>query len=182
MARLKRFLKDLSGSTAIEYGLLVSLVSVALIGAVLMTGERTRALFEDLSFQLGTGEVASDVAPDIVMATRRLPQNPDHPTLWAQPFHLSNVPDGFPDIGGQEFSITGDGNPRMLIAGADPRVIQGPTNPQFDTNNYASSGTAFGSNQFHRILIDTPPPNTTHTVTLTVAGQTIQYQFTNIPY
>ncbi|MGY6548985.1 MAG: hypothetical protein ACXIU7_08265 [Roseinatronobacter sp.] len=124
----------------------------------------------------------SQAAPDIVMADRRLPRTPDHPTLWANPFHAAALPEGFPDIGGQEFSITGDGNPRLLVARADPRVIAGATNPQFNPENYASSGTAFGTGQFHRILIDTPPPNTTYTVTLSVGGQTIQYRFTNTPY
>ena len=114
---------------------------------------------------------------------RRLPKYPDHPTLWADPFHAHTLPTDFPVIGGQEFTLVGDGNPRLLVAGADPRVISGtPTNPQFDVANYAAEGTAYGTGTFHRILIDTPPPNTTHRVQLTAGGKTFEYAFTNIPY
>lgn len=184
MRHLKKFLLNCSGATAIEYGLLVSLISLMLIGTFAVTGERVRTLFESLSFQL-TRDQADEVAvtwPSILMAPRRLPRNPDHPTLWAIPFHVGALPEGFPVIGGQEFSISGDGNPRMLLAGADPRVISGETNPQFDSQNYAGSGIAYGSSTFHRILIDTPPVNTTYTVNLRVGGQIIQYEFINIPY
>lgn len=149
-----------------------------LVAALTLTGQSIRSVFDGMSGAVRQGERA----PDFVIPLRRLPQNPDHPTLWAIPFHASALPEGFPSIGGQEFSITGDGNPRMLVAGADPRVIAGDNNPQFDTANYASSGTGFGSGEFHRILIDTPPEDTTYTVNLTVDGQTIQYQFTNTPY
>ena len=131
---------------------------------------------------VGFDGAAPSGAPDITMPGRRLPRNPDHPTLWANPFHAGSLPDGFPQIGGREFSISGDGNPRLLVAGADPRVIDGAANPQFDAANYAASGIAFGDGGFHRILIDTPPENTTYTVQLQVEGQVIEYSFTNKPY
>jgi hypothetical protein len=120
--------------------------------------------------------------PDFVVAARRLPRTPDHPELWANPFHEAALPADFPMIGGQEFTIRGDGNPRLLVAGADPRVITGPDNPQFNEANYASSGVAFGSGAFHRLLIDTPPPGSSHRVQIDVGGKTIEYRFDNTPY
>lgn len=120
--------------------------------------------------------------PDFILPVRRLPMTTDHPTLWANPFHSGALPPGFPAIGGQDFTLVGDGNPRLLVAGADPRVISGAANPQFDVANYAAQGTAHGNGGFHRILIDTPPPNTTHRVQLTSGGKTIEYHFANIPY
>lgn len=44
----EKFLRDESGATAIEYGLIAALIALAIIAAVGMTGERLVALFESL--------------------------------------------------------------------------------------------------------------------------------------
>ncbi len=181
------------GAVTVDWMVLTAaLVGLGIGAAVLVAGGtaefagKLRDALSNATVALGFGPGAEgpewNPDPDFVMSERRLPMNPDHPTLWANPFHAHALPDGFPDLGGQEFTITGDGNPRLLVAGADPRVISGPDNPQFNEANYAASGTAFGSGGFHRILIDTPPPNTTHRVQITAGGQTIEYSLANRPY
>ena len=45
---LRKFLRDESGATAIEYGLIAGLIALAIIAALGMTGERLVALFESL--------------------------------------------------------------------------------------------------------------------------------------
>lgn len=49
MTNLIRFLKDDSGATAIEYGLLASLIAVALIGAVKFLGTTLSGKFSDIA-------------------------------------------------------------------------------------------------------------------------------------
>jgi pilus assembly protein Flp/PilA len=47
-----RFAKDESGATAIEYGLIASLVSVAIIGALTTLGGKVSTTFGKVSAQL----------------------------------------------------------------------------------------------------------------------------------
>ena len=49
MTKLIRFLKDDSGATAIEYGLLASLIAVVLIGVVATLGTTLEAKFSDIA-------------------------------------------------------------------------------------------------------------------------------------
>jgi pilus assembly protein Flp/PilA len=49
MTNLIRFLKDDSGATAIEYGLLASLIAVALITAVATLGSTREGKFSDIA-------------------------------------------------------------------------------------------------------------------------------------
>lgn len=51
---ITRFVKDESGATAIEYGLIVALIAVAIIGAVSLIGDKLGAAFEDIEGQLPT--------------------------------------------------------------------------------------------------------------------------------
>ncbi len=44
-----RFLKDESGATAIEYGLIAALIAVAIIGGVTALGKATNAKFDAVS-------------------------------------------------------------------------------------------------------------------------------------
>jgi pilus assembly protein Flp/PilA len=44
-----RLKKDEKGATAVEYGLMVGLIAVAIIAAVTMLGDQLEALFEDVS-------------------------------------------------------------------------------------------------------------------------------------
>lgn len=49
-----RFLKDESGATAIEYGLIAALLSVAIIGGATTVGTRLNALFVSLGTKMTT--------------------------------------------------------------------------------------------------------------------------------
>lgn len=57
MQTLKRFVKDESGATAIEYGLIAALIGVVIIGAVTAVGESVDATFDaiDAGLKAGTG-------------------------------------------------------------------------------------------------------------------------------
>ncbi len=50
---LKKIRKDESGATAIEYGLIAALVSVAAIGALTAMGESLNETFEEVAHILG---------------------------------------------------------------------------------------------------------------------------------
>lgn len=188
-----RFRNDEQGAITADWAVLSATVVGLGIGGVALMGMGSGDLAGNTRDTLSGVTLASERDrqgetsgwndnPDFVLPERRLPINPDHPELWAIPFHVSALPEGFPDLGGQDFTIIGDGNPRLLVAGADPRVVPGADNPQFNSANYADSGTAFGSGGFHRILIDTPPEGTTHRVQIHAGGQTFEYSFTNRPY
>jgi pilus assembly protein Flp/PilA len=49
-----RFLKDESGATAIEYGLIAALIAVAIIGAVTTLGANTRETFTEVADGIAT--------------------------------------------------------------------------------------------------------------------------------
>lgn len=51
---MKNFFKDESGASAVEYGLLVSLIAVAIILAVSTLGSKLSTTFNDASAKLGT--------------------------------------------------------------------------------------------------------------------------------
>ena len=55
MKNLVRFLKDNSGATAIEYGLIAAGISVAIIAVVNGLGTSLNAKFKSISDQLGGG-------------------------------------------------------------------------------------------------------------------------------
>jgi pilus assembly protein Flp/PilA len=52
MSTFRRFVKDDSGATAIEYGLIAALVSVAIIGALSLLGDELNATFTAVSDEL----------------------------------------------------------------------------------------------------------------------------------
>jgi pilus assembly protein Flp/PilA len=52
MSMFRRFVKDDSGATAIEYGLIAALVSVAIIVALGTLGDNLNATFSDVAEQL----------------------------------------------------------------------------------------------------------------------------------
>jgi pilus assembly protein Flp/PilA len=54
MILLKRFLKDESGATAIEYGLIAAGISVAIITAVNLLGSQLQATFTTVTSDLAT--------------------------------------------------------------------------------------------------------------------------------
>jgi pilus assembly protein Flp/PilA len=49
-----RFVKNESGATAIEYGLIASLISVAIIGVLLTLGPTLRSVFQTIQDNLST--------------------------------------------------------------------------------------------------------------------------------
>jgi pilus assembly protein Flp/PilA len=53
MERIKNFFKDESGASAVEYGLLVALIAVVIIGAVTMVGTNLSATFDTVAGKLG---------------------------------------------------------------------------------------------------------------------------------
>jgi pilus assembly protein Flp/PilA len=53
MSIFNRFIKDESGATAIEYGLIAALVSVAIIGVLSQLGGSLKTTFQSVSAQLG---------------------------------------------------------------------------------------------------------------------------------
>jgi pilus assembly protein Flp/PilA len=54
MSVFKRFLRDDSGATAIEYGLIAAGISVAIIATVNTLGGQLKNTFSSVSTQLGT--------------------------------------------------------------------------------------------------------------------------------
>lgn len=52
ITKFKSFLKDESGATAIEYGLLVALIAVAIIGAVTAVGGGLSGMFNAVDTSL----------------------------------------------------------------------------------------------------------------------------------
>lgn len=54
MERLKRFLKDEDGVTAIEYGLIAALIAVAIIAAITAVGSNLSTIFNYIAVQLKT--------------------------------------------------------------------------------------------------------------------------------
>lgn len=55
MSFLRSFLTDEEGATAIEYGLIAALISVAIIGALTALQESLRDTFESITSALGGG-------------------------------------------------------------------------------------------------------------------------------
>lgn len=50
--RMMRFLREESGATAIEYGLIASLISVAIVGALVLLGPKLAAVFSTVESSL----------------------------------------------------------------------------------------------------------------------------------
>ncbi len=48
LTTIRRFLRDDSGATAIEYGLIAALVAVAAIGGMTLVGTKLEALFQTI--------------------------------------------------------------------------------------------------------------------------------------
>ena len=54
MRTIMRFLKDESGATAIEYGLIVAVLSLAVVGGVSQVGDKLEFLFGNTNSQLNS--------------------------------------------------------------------------------------------------------------------------------
>ncbi|RYH00286.1 MAG: Flp family type IVb pilin [Alphaproteobacteria bacterium] len=59
MSVFARFMKDESGATAIEYGLIAALISVALIAGATTLGGALNSQFTNLSKKLSCGSAAT---------------------------------------------------------------------------------------------------------------------------
>ncbi len=46
---LGRVIRDEQGATAVEYGLLVAVISIVVVGAAILVGENLRAVFNDVA-------------------------------------------------------------------------------------------------------------------------------------
>jgi pilus assembly protein Flp/PilA len=55
MSTIRKFLKDESGATAIEYGLIAALVSVAIIAMLSLLGNNLNATFKTVANNLAAG-------------------------------------------------------------------------------------------------------------------------------
>jgi pilus assembly protein Flp/PilA len=55
VAAMKRFWNDESGATAVEYGLMVALIAVAIIIAVTLVGTNLEARFNEVAEEIGPG-------------------------------------------------------------------------------------------------------------------------------
>jgi pilus assembly protein Flp/PilA len=61
---VSRFMKDESGATAIEYGLIAALISVVIIGTLSVLGDNLDSTFQSISDELGgTGGTTPAPAP-----------------------------------------------------------------------------------------------------------------------
>ncbi len=56
---INRFVKDESGATAIEYGLIAGLLSIVIIGALAATGTSLTAVFTNIQTRLSTAATGS---------------------------------------------------------------------------------------------------------------------------
>jgi len=54
MERIKNFFKDESGASAVEYGLLVALIAVVIIGAVTLLGQNISSQFNSAATTIGS--------------------------------------------------------------------------------------------------------------------------------
>jgi len=54
MERIKNFFKDESGASAVEYGLLVALIAVVIIGAVTTLGHNISSKFNSAATAIGS--------------------------------------------------------------------------------------------------------------------------------
>lgn len=59
MKNIVRFLKDKSGATAIEYGLIAALIAVAIISGVTALGSNTQDTFDNVATEIAKGAAAS---------------------------------------------------------------------------------------------------------------------------
>lgn len=59
MKLVARFVKDESGATAIEYGLIAALISVGIIGATTALGTGIANTFDEIAGQLGAAAPAA---------------------------------------------------------------------------------------------------------------------------
>ena len=55
MEKLMQFLKDEEGATAVEYGLMVALIAVVIIGAVTLLGDKLTAVFTHVEESMPDG-------------------------------------------------------------------------------------------------------------------------------
>jgi len=53
LTKIKNFVRDEEGASAVEYGLLVALIAVVIIGAVTLLGQNLSKTFTDVAAQVG---------------------------------------------------------------------------------------------------------------------------------
>jgi pilus assembly protein Flp/PilA len=60
---ITRLLKEESGQTMVEYGLLIALISIAVIAVLVVLGPRIAGFFQSVDDQLNTVPVVAPPAP-----------------------------------------------------------------------------------------------------------------------
>lgn len=63
METLKRFFRDEEGQTMVEYGLLIGLISIAVITVLVLLGPRIAAFFTSVDNSLANNTPATVAAP-----------------------------------------------------------------------------------------------------------------------
>jgi pilus assembly protein Flp/PilA len=60
---MRDFYRDQSGATALEYGLIAALVSVAAIGALTQLGGALIGIYTEIGTQMNAGSAAASASP-----------------------------------------------------------------------------------------------------------------------
>jgi pilus assembly protein Flp/PilA len=55
LTKVKNFIREEEGASAVEYGLLVALIAAVIIGAVTLLGQNLSSLFSNVAGSIGTG-------------------------------------------------------------------------------------------------------------------------------
>ena len=59
LGRIRNFFKDEAGASAVEYGLLVALIAVVIIGAVTVLGQSISGMFSGVATTISNVQTAS---------------------------------------------------------------------------------------------------------------------------
>ena len=81
MEMIKKFFKDEEGATAVEYGLMVALIAMAIVGTVGLLGDKLNSLFSAVNSVLVNNTPSQDV-------TRKPREASDQ--QWSDAFFFDN--------------------------------------------------------------------------------------------
>ena len=74
---MKRLLKDKKGATAIEYGLIASLISIVSIGAMTLTGQKLSCVYDEVADSLSGSSIRSCQTSPVLILRKIDPPQPD---------------------------------------------------------------------------------------------------------
>ncbi len=55
LTKIKNFIREEEGASAVEYGLLVALIAAVIIGSVTLLGQNLSTMFQNVATSVGTG-------------------------------------------------------------------------------------------------------------------------------